>query len=135
MTEKIQTLRGWLCSQIAAVLGRQSSLPPLLLWCDPDQEWLGLLGSATSTGGFELWADPEEHELLLRDRFFHTPRAPRVVWLPKAREEIGWFQVFALEAEAIWEKSLLQALREYGVSIPRNLESELAPLLPAHAQE
>jgi hypothetical protein len=57
------------------------------------------------------------------------------VWLPRAREEITWFEVFALEAEAVWEKSLLQALREYGVAIPRDQESELVSLLPAHARE
>ena len=32
-----QTLREWLHHEIDAVLGRQTSTPPLLLWCDvPD---------------------------------------------------------------------------------------------------
>jgi len=120
---------------VLGVLVHQSPVPPLLLWCDPDREWLALLRTAASADGFDLWADPDEHELLLRDRFYHTPRAPRLVWLPRARDEITWFKVFALEAEAVWEKSLLQGLREYGVSIPRDQESELASLLPAHARE
>jgi len=128
------SFRDWLLSQVRAVLDRPAS-PPLLLWCDPNREWLGLLRAAASAGGFELWADPDEHELLLRDRFYDTPRAPRLVWLPRAREEITWFTVFALQAEAIWEKSLLQGLREYGVVIPRDQESDLVSLLPSHAQE
>jgi hypothetical protein len=62
-------------------------------------------------------------------------RAARIVWLPCAREEISWFKPFELEAEAVWEKSLLEALREYGVHIPREHESALLSLLPAHARE
>jgi len=140
MNVKSGSFGSWLVGQVKGVLARQSPVPPLLLWCDPDREWLGLLRAAAAAGaaeagGFELWADPDEHELLLRDRFYHTPRAPRVVWLPRAREEITWFEVFALEAEAVWEKSLLQGLREYGVSIPRDQESELVSLLPTHARE
>jgi len=135
MNATSNSFKSWLVGEIKGRLTHQSPTPPLLLWCDPDREWLELLRVAASTGAFELWADPDEHELLLRDRFYHTPRAPRVVWLPRAREEITWFEVFALEAEAVWEKSLLQALREYGVAIPRDQESELVSLLPAHARE
>ena len=59
----------------------------------------------------------------------------RVVWLPCARDSISWFKPFELEAEEVWEKSLLQALREYGVDVSRDHEDELAGLLPAHARE
>jgi hypothetical protein len=135
MTFRLDSFGAWLVGVVQRVLTRQSSTPPLLLWCDPQREWRGLLEAAASAGGLELWADPDEHELLLRDRFYRTPRAPRVVWLPRAREEITWFKVFELEAEAVWEKSLLQGLREYGVVIPRDQEGELLSLLPAHAQE
>lgn len=128
------SFRDWLLAQVRAVLNRPASLP-LLLWCDPAGEWLGLLHEAAADNVFDLWADPAEHELLLRDRFYHAPRAPRVVWLPRARDAITWFEVFALQADAVWEKSLLQALREYGVSIPRDQEVALVSLLPAHAQE
>ena len=73
--------------------------------------------------------------MLLRDRFHHAPRTARVVWLPRARDEITWFEVFALEADTVWEKSLIQGLREYGVGIPRDQEADLVSLLPAHARE
>ena len=113
--------------------------PSLLLWCDPYREWLDLLRAASEADGFELWAPPagsgDSHELLLRDRFHGTPRAARVVWLPCARDEITWFKPFELEADAVWEKSLLEALRQYGVYIPREHESALLSLLPAHARE
>ncbi len=71
----------------------------------------------------------------MRDRFYSSERAPRVVWLPCARDSISWFKPFELEAEEVWEKSLLQALREYGVDVSRDHEDELVGLLPAHARE
>ena len=128
------SLKQWLVNQISGSLGHRGN-NSLLLWCDPEQEWLGLLQDTAATGDFELWADPEEPELLLRDRFYATPLAPRVVWVPRTFEDLTWFRVFALQAESVWRKSLIQALREYGVSIPREHESALRPLLPAHARE
>ena len=135
MTDSSQTFQQWLIAEVMAVLGRQSLPSPVLLWCDPNREWLDLLRTAAARGGFELWADPDEHELVLRDRFYRAPRAPRVVWLPRARDEITWFKVLELEAESVWEKDLLVALRAYGVTISRDHEEELRPLLPAHARE
>jgi hypothetical protein len=125
----------WLATEINGVLGRQTTPAPFLLWCDPYRQWIDLLRTSSSENGFELWADPNEHELVVRDRFFHEPRKPRIVWLPCSRDEISWFKVFELEAEEVWERSLLEALREYGVDISREQESELASLLPAHAKE
>ncbi|MBK7201967.1 PglZ domain-containing protein [Candidatus Amarolinea dominans] len=118
-----------------SILNRGTLVAPLLLWCDPDREWLELLRAVAGVGDFELWAEPDAPELLIRDRFYHTPRTPRVVWLPRSRDEITWFKVFELSAEAVWTKSLLQALREYGVAIARDQEDELVSLLPAHARE
>lgn len=135
MNTDSDTLRSWLLTEIKRVLSRQTAVPPLLLWCDPDREWLELLRAVAASAGFELWADPDAPELLLRDRFHTTPRAPRVVWLPRGREEITWFKAFELTAEAVWTKSLLQTLREYGVAIARDQEDELVSLLPAHARE
>ncbi len=129
---RLMSFQLWLLTQIKSSLERQSSF---LLWCDPEQEWLGLLQDAAASAGFELWADPEEPELLLRDRFYAAAPAPRVVWAPRAFEDLTWFKVFALQAEAVWRKSLIQALREYGVTIPREHESALKALLPAHARE
>lgn len=133
------SLQSWLVKQVREVLERTGPVSPLLVWCDPHREWLELVRVTSQVDGFELWAPPagasDEHELLVRDRFHSTPRAARVVWLPCAREEITWFKAFELEAEAVWEKSLLEALREYGVYIPREHESALLSLLPAHARE
>ncbi len=134
-----KSFRDWLCLAIREVLSHQSPAPPLLLWCDPDRSWLELLREASMADGFELWVPPAgqeaSHELLIRDRFHSSPRAPRVVWLPCSRDAISWFKPFELEAEEVWEKSLLQSLREYGVDISRDHEDELVGLLPAHARE
>jgi len=125
----------WLIGEIQSVLARQSPTPPFILWCDPDREWLELLRVAAQAGGIELWADPDAHELSIRDRFANAPQAQRVIWLPVARGELTWFKVFELEAEEVWERNLLTALRDYGVTIPREHESDLLPILPAHARE
>ncbi len=136
------SLRDWLCREIRGVLNKPSSQPPFLIWCDPDLTWLDILRECSKAGGadgFELWApesvQKEEHELLLRDRFYNEPRAARVVWLPCAQHAISWFKPFELEAEDVWEKSLLQTLRDYGVEISREHEDDLVSLLPAHARE
>jgi len=125
----------WIVEEIGLILNQKVSPPPLLVWCDSNREWLDLLRIAAKDAKFELWANQDENELILRDRFYNTERTPRVVWLPCAREEITWFKVFELEAGCLWEKSLLEALREYGVNISREQESDLIPLLPAYARE
>jgi len=133
------SFRDWLCNEVKEVLGHQSSTHPLLLWCDPDRSWLDLLREGAKVVGFELWAPnpggEDTHELIVRDQYYNTERSARVVWLPCSRESISWFKPFELEAEEVWEKSLLQALREYGVDISREHEDELVGLLPAHARE
>lgn len=133
------SFRDWLCREIREVLGHQTTPPPFVVWCDPDHSWLDLLRAAAKADGFELWAPDSGtdhlHELLVRDQFYSTARAARVVWLPCARADITWFKPFELEAEEVWERSLLQALREYGVDISREHEEELLGFLPAHAHE
>ena len=105
-----------------------------MIWCDPDEEWLDLLHTVAESSGFEFWApgrrEGAEHELIIRDRFHKSERVQRIVWLPVSRKEIKWFKVFELEAQYVWEKSLMQALRDYGVRIPRDYEVVLNPLLP-----
>ncbi len=58
-----------------------------------------------------------------------------MVWLPVARQAITWFKPFELEAEAVWERGLLEALRDFGVYIPREHEAEMVYELPAYARE
>src|SRR5437879_6368803 len=53
----------WLGAEIDGILGRQSPVPPLFIWCDPGRQWLDLLLSAAAVDGFELWADPNQDEL------------------------------------------------------------------------
>lgn len=129
------SFQDWLIDNIRIVLDKPLCPPPFLLWCDPEQEWLGLLQDAAAIGDLELWANPDEHELTLRNRFYAAPPASRVVWVPRAFKDLTWFKVLALQAGAVWRTSLIQALRDYGVIIPREHESALKPLLPAHARE
>jgi len=130
-----QTFGQWLTSEIQEVLLHTAPLPAFIVWCDPSREWAELLRAAATGGAFELWAEPDGHELVIRDRFHQAARSPRVVWLPLTRHEITWFKPFELEAELVWEKSLLTALREYGVDIPREHEDGLVSLLPRQAQK
>ena len=127
------TLRQWLHQEITAVLNQHGSAAPFIVWCDPERVWRDLLRWRRKMAHFELWAD-ETHELILRERFYQTPRTPRVIWLPVSRENIGYFEIFALQAEEVREEGLPQALSRYGVNIPTARWHELAPLLPAYAK-
>lgn len=128
------TLRGWLRSEVLSVLRRHVTPPPLVLWCDPDGAWRELLKAAAEDGAFELWADGE-HELILRERLLKTAPAPRVVWLPVARDEIGYLKVFELHAELVWTEPLVRALARFGVEIARDHEAALRDMLRAYAVE
>lgn len=133
----MDTFKHWLTLEINEVLRQPGS--PLLVWCDPELAWLELLQRASESGAFELWAPSTladtPHELQLRDRMYRSEPAPRVVWIPTSRDELTWFKTYELEAEEVWEKSLLEALRQYGVHISYDHEMELVGLLPAHVKE
>jgi hypothetical protein len=135
MNPSSQSFREWLAGEIEGILEKKSSSPPFIIWCDPAEEWLDLLHLVSNSSGFQLWAperrEKAEHELIIRDRFHNSERVKRVVWLPVSRENITWFKVFELEAQHVWEKSLMQSLRDYGVRIPRDHETDLNTLLPA----
>ncbi len=42
--------RSWLIGEVREILDRKTTVPPLLLWLDPDQQWLDLLRSAAEAG-------------------------------------------------------------------------------------
>lgn len=129
-----ETLRTWLRNEMASVLNRKVTPPPLILWCDPDRAWRDLLLAASENGHFELWSG-EEHELILREHLLCAAPKPRVVWLPREVEDITYLKVFELQAELVWTEPLVEALVRYGVEIPRDRIGELRELLPAHAKE
>ena len=128
------SFRAWLGDQIREVLSRKPTQPPFLVWCDPERVWRELLIDVAQSSTFEIWAD-DVHELLVRQRFRATPRIPRVVWLPVAREEITYFKVFELQAAEVRQMTLPEALTAYGVELPSERWAELRPILAAHARE
>lgn len=129
-----QSLREWIRAEVKAVLGRKATPAPLLLWCDPGRAWRDLLQAAAEGGAFELWCD-EQHELILREALMRSEPHPRVVWLPKAPDEITYLKVFELQAEQVWSESLVAALARFGVEIPGDRAHEIRELLAAHAKE
>ena len=128
------SLENWLCQEIQTVLNRKGGDPGFILWCDAEREWKDLLTMAARSGGFELWAEPT-HELLLRERFMNEAPANRVIWLPVAQSEVGYFKVFELRAAKVITWTLPEALAKYGVELPPDQLAELRPLLAAHARE
>ncbi|MFZ4439909.1 MAG: hypothetical protein ACOYOS_15895 [Syntrophales bacterium] len=125
-----RSVKSWLLEQIQSVLSKPVEPAPFIIWCDPAKEWKELL-QKTCGDVIELWAD-EGHELLLRHRFAKEERRPRVIWLPRRKEDLGYFRVFEGEA-SFRETSLLEALREYGVEITRSQEDEVKEDLLAYA--
>jgi hypothetical protein len=127
---KENSFKNWLFEQIQSVLSKPVEPAPFIIWCDPAREWKELL-QKTCGDTNELWAE-EGHELLLRHRFAVEERSPRVIWLPRKKEDLSYLQVFAGEA-SFREISLLEALREYGVEITRSQEDEVKEDLLAYA--
>lgn len=125
-----RSFRQWLHEQIQSVLLKPVAPAPFVLWCDSRQEWRELL-QKTCGDTIELWAE-DAHELLLRHRFVREERRPRVIWLPRRREDLSFFRVFEGEA-SFREMTLLDALREYGVEISRSQEDEVKEDLLAYA--
>ena len=71
--------------QIQSVLSKPAEPTPFIIWSDPAREWKELL-QKTCGDTIELWAG-EGHELLLRHRFIHEERRPRVIWLPRRKDK------------------------------------------------
>lgn len=128
------SLQNWLCQEIQNMLNRKDNEHRFIVWCDPDREWKALLTTAALSGGFELWAE-ETHELLLRERFQNAAPAKRIIWLPVARNDVGYFKVFELRASEVITWTLPETLAKYGVELSPDQLVELRPLLAAHARE
>ncbi len=120
----------WLRQKISQTL--KGSEDSFIVWCDPERVWKELLEQAVDS--FEVWAD-DVHELLIRERFYTTPRVRRVIWLPVARDDISYFKVFELQAADVIDMSLAEGLSEYGVDIPSEQLIDLKHMLPAHVKE
>jgi len=125
-----QSFKDWLQHQIKSALLKPVDPAPFIIWCDPAEEWKELL-QKTCGDDIELWTEAS-HELLLRHRFAREERKPRVIWLPRGKKDLSYFRVFEGEA-SVWEITLLEALREYGVEITRSQEDEVKNDLLAYA--
>src|SRR5712692_4070309 len=134
MTTAPDSLRVWLRQQIVQTLTKRGTESPFLIWCDPQRVWRELLLAAAEGSAFEVWAE-DTHELILRERFYTAPRAPRVIWLPVASEDISYFKVFTLEAAEVRQWTLPDVLAAYGVEISSEQLVELSLLLAAHVKE
>ncbi len=124
------SLKKWLLEQILLVLSRPVQPTPFILWCDPKQDWKELLQKICGDH-VALWAE-DCPELLLRHRFATEVSKPGVVWIPVSKSDLTFFKVFEPEAD-VWEKTLLQSLREFGVEITRAREDEVRDDLLAYA--
>lgn len=91
----LTTFRAWLLQKIHAALPHKPNHIPFVIWCDPQRQWKELLELTLAESEIQLWAD-ETHELALRNRFLAEAPAPRVIWLPVAPQDIGYFKVHAL---------------------------------------
>lgn len=93
-----------------------------LVWCDPDGHWLPLLQRAASApGGFtlvtvesktanELGGPRTRRELQAR----LDAGESFVLYVPVARDRLGWLWGQALQAEAIYDRALREQLMAWG---------------------
>jgi len=132
MTLSQDSFGNWLIKEITSILTKKTDPPQTLFWFDPEKVWKEIL-QTLSPNNFELWAE-DLHELELRSRLYHSPPAPRVIYLPKERDEITYLKVYEIQSETK-QLTLHEALSQYGVAIPSELLQEIKPLLPAHVKE
>lgn len=109
----------WLTDRITEIGDRARSDAALILWCDPELMWKDLLEPSAEAAGFELWIDSEMHELEIRERIFSSNTLPRIIWLPRSKDQITYLKVIELSADYVWETSLPNALIEYGVPVAK----------------
>ena len=132
MSPAPDNFRQWLIEQINDTLSRSGHTSPYIVWCDPLRVWKDLLAVVEEDTGIELWAE-EISELQLRERFHSESHEDkrRIIWLPRARSDITYLKVFEIRAgdENVWERSLEDALLDYGVN-PAKIH-ELGDSLPA----
>ena len=125
------TFKTWLQDQIHHLLPKNNPTA-FVIWCDPDRAWGEILETGLAGLDVKLWTG-ETHELALRNQFFSEQPCQRVIWLPVALEDIGYFQVYALQAEMVVQLTIAEALDEFGVDLPVDQIQTLGPILPAHA--
>ncbi|OPY50191.1 MAG: PglZ domain protein [Methanosaeta sp. PtaU1.Bin060] len=128
MTIAPDSFHSWLTQQLTRSLHNKGKEVPFVVWYDPERAWRDLL-LAAKDDSFEVWAE-DLHELHLRERFYKEPRMPRIIWLPKSRDQISYFKVFELKASDVKEMRLEQAISCYGLDIPSDKSDELRPQLP-----
>ena len=131
-SSNLNSFRAWVQHKIEISMNHKPNHIPFVIWCDPQRNWKKLLELSLEETENKLWAD-EIHELVLRNRFFREPPTPRVIWLPVDRNDIGYFMVYALQAEQILQISIAEALDEFGVDLPVDQIQAIEPILPAHA--
>ncbi|EMR73249.1 PglZ domain-containing protein [Thaumarchaeota archaeon SCGC AB-539-E09] len=127
---KQESFKQWLTSQINELLQDQYHF---ILWLDPWSNWREILQD-TSENNFQLWI-AEEHELKTRDKIKNTQKGPRVIYLPKSREELTYLKVYEHQAVRVIQSTLVQALADYGVLIPRETQEEIQDQLPTLVKE
>jgi len=105
----------WLTDRITEIGDRARSDAALIIWCDPELMWKDLLEPVAESAGFDLWIDSEMHELEIRERILSSKTRPRIIWLPRSKDQITYLKVIELSADHVWVSSLPNALIEYGV--------------------
>jgi len=124
------SFKQWLISHINEILQDKIHF---ILWLDPKNQWREILLDS-SENNFQLWIE-EEHELKTRYKIENTEKEPRVIYIPKSREELTYLKVYEHQAAKVIQSTLIQALAVYGVPIPRETQEEIQDQLPTLVKE
>ena len=124
------SFKQWLISHINKIFQDQTQF---ILWVDSQNQWREIL-LESSERNFQLWI-VEEHELKTRYKIENTVKNPRVIYIPKSREELTYLKVYEHQAAKVIQTTLVQALAEYGVLIPRETQEEIQDQLPTLVKE
>lgn len=125
-----ESFKKWLRSKINEILQNKNHF---ILWLDPKNQWREILNN-TYENHYQIWIG-EEHELKTRYKIENTEKEPRVIYVQKSREELTYLKVYEHQAAKVIQSTLVQALAEYGVLIPRETQEEIQDQLPTLVKE
>ena len=132
MIEEI-SFKQWVQNEILKRLQSKAKDPPTIFWCDPNRLWQEIL-EKISEGTFELWTE-DDNELVIRHKLYHSEKKPRVILLPKSKDELTFLKVYTSNENDIIEIDFLEALYRYGAPIPSEIQVDVKPHLSAYIKD
>jgi len=127
-----KSFKEWLQEELKRLFESSKTEYPIIFWCDPHKKWKDILVQLEDER-YEIWTDTE-NDLRIRHRLFSSDKKPKVIHVPKNKDELGFLQVYADNSIKIIEWDFLDALLRYGAPIHGELQTRIKPHLAGYVK-